>query len=129
MRRPSPHALSEEVCDEATATTERNVPSMPRNQGNPQENLRPKWVPTVRTPTRREVLAVTCGGLWALLDLLALQPELATVIAAVVVLLVLFVDLDPLPRSGESRSLPSPRGAADDNPSVNPPVYLPNRGE
>ncbi|MGW0738272.1 hypothetical protein [Streptomyces sp. NPDC002851] len=75
------------------------------------------------------MLAVTCGGLWALLDLLALQPELATVIAAVVVLLVLFVDLDPLPRSGESRSLPSPRGAADDNPSVNPPVYLPNRGE
>lgn len=84
---------------------------MPRNHGYPPEDPNPKWVLTLRKPTRRKVLVVACvASLWALLDQLALHPKLTVTIAAAAVLLVLFVDLDPWqPRSSESDPLRPPR--------------------
>ncbi|MFL4910544.1 hypothetical protein ACJ6WF_47465 [Streptomyces sp. MMS24-I2-30] len=98
------------------------------NEARPQDNASSKQVLTLRKPNRREVVAVVCaGGLWKLLGLLALRPELVAAVTTAAVLLVLFVDLDPLPRFGESRLLPPPRNAADEDPSVNPLAHLPNR--
>lgn len=84
----------------------KDIPSVSHDPGH-TENPSRKWVPTLRKPRRREVLAATCGsGLWKLMDLFALKPELAMAITATAVLLVLFVGLDPWPGSDDSRPLP-----------------------
>jgi hypothetical protein len=76
------------------------------------------------------VLAAICGGgLWKVLGLLAVRPELATAITAAAMLLTLFVGLDPWQRPGGTRPSPVPPNPADDNPSANPLAYLPNKGD